>query len=253
MKRQMTSDEAIKRWDWHAEEITRNYTEQGDVHREVLLNPAIFSLIEKTSGISILDAGCGEGYLSRLLANKGAIVTAVDYSEKMLKIATTKTPSDLNIKYYQGNCENLDFLKDNSLDMIVSNMVIQDLENYEATFGEMYRLLREGGYYIFSILHPCFVTPKSGWVKNTNGQKLYWKVDNYFYEGVYEQTFPVDAENKVVFYHRTLSSYFQAIQKAGFILETLIEPKPSQEMLKKYPSFEEDLNISNFIVFKLRK
>lgn len=253
LRRQMTSDEAIKRWDWHAEELTRNYTEQGDVHREVLLNPAIFSLIEKTTSISILDAGCGEGYLSRILANKGVIVTAVDYSEKMLKLATTKTSSDLNIRYFQGNCENLDFLDSDSVDMIISNMVIQDLANYEAAFGEMYRLLKKDGYFIFSILHPCFVTPKSGWVKNTNGDKVYWKVDNYFYEGVYEQPFPVGAENKVLFYHRTLSSYFQAIQKAGFNIEDIVEPKPSEEMLMKYPFFEEDLNISNFIVFKLRK
>ncbi|MDN4525992.1 hypothetical protein [Fictibacillus fluitans] len=78
-------------------------------------------------------------------------------------------------------------------------------------------------------------------------------IDKYFYEGVYEQSLPADAAEKIVYYHRSLSSYFKAIQKAKFILEELVEPKPSKEMLIKYPQFEEDFNISNFIVFKARK
>lgn len=249
----MTTYEAIQRWDQHAEVFTMNYDEHGDVHREVLLNPTIFSLIEQTSGVSILDAGCGEGYLSRILAKQGANITAIDYSKKMLEIANRKTPTELGIQFRHGNCEKLDDLTSSTFDMIVSNMVIQDLANYEAAFNEMYRLLKEGGYYIFSILHPCFVTPESGWVRNEEGEKTYWQVDNYFFEGVYEQQIPADSEEKIVFYHRTLTSYFKAIQKAGFKIEALVEPKPSQEMLTKYPHFEEDLNVSNFIVFKLRK
>lgn len=253
MKKQITTDEAIQRWDQHAEVFTMNYDEHGGVHREVLLNPAIFSLIEQTSGVSILDAGCGEGYLSRILAKQGANITAIDYSKKMLEIAKRKTPTELSVQFHHGNCEKLDYLKSSTFDMIVSNMVIQDFADYEAAFSEMYRLLKEGGYYIFSILHPCFVTPESGWQRDHEGHKTHWKIDNYFFEGVYEQQMPADSEEKIVFYHRTLTSYFKAIQRAGFSVEALVEPKPSQEMLTKYPHFEEDLNVSNFIVFKLRK
>lgn len=253
MKRQMTTDEAIQRWDQHAEIFTENYDEHGGVHREVLLNPAIFSLIEQTSGVSILDAGCGEGYLSRILAKQGANITGIDYSKKMLEIAKRKTPTELGIQFFHGNCEKLDNLESGTFDLIVSNMVIQDLADFEAAFSEMYRLLKEGGYYIYSILHPCFVTPESGWIRDENGNKTHWKIDNYFYEGVYEQQIPADSDEKIVYYHRTLTSYFKAIQRAGFSVEALVEPKPSQEMLSKYPHFEEDLNISNFIVFKLRK
>lgn len=132
-------------------------------------------------------------------------------------------------------------------------MVIQDLENYKAAIKEMYRLLKSGGSFVFSILHPCFVTPDSGWEKSEDGEKLYWKVDKYFYEGVYEQAYPQGQTDKVLFFHRTLTSYFNAITEAGFILEGLVEPKPSSEMLEKYPSFEEDFRCSDFIVFKLRK
>ncbi len=41
-------------------------TEQGDFHKEVFLNPTLFSLMGEVKNKKVLDAGCGEGYLSRL-------------------------------------------------------------------------------------------------------------------------------------------------------------------------------------------
>jgi ubiquinone/menaquinone biosynthesis C-methylase UbiE len=164
-------------------------------------------------------------------------VTAVDYSPRMIEIAKERTSKDLLIDYKQGNCEELTILEDKSFDLIVSNMVIQDLANYEKAFSEMYRLLVDGGCFIFSILHPCFVTPECGWEKTESGEKLHWNVDKYFYEGAY----------------RTLTSYINTLIKTGFVLESIVEPKPSTEMLKKYPSFEEDFRCADFIVFKVKK
>ncbi|MDM5247210.1 MULTISPECIES: class I SAM-dependent methyltransferase [unclassified Lysinibacillus] len=253
MARTVPTEEAIKRWNLHAERFTANYDEHGDIHREVLLNPAIFLLLEEVEGKRLLDAGCGEGYLSRKLAQQGAIVTAVDYSEKMLEIARERTQEEVTIQYEYGNCEKLDFLADEQFDCIVSNMVLQDLENYKEALSEMYRLLKPNSTLIFSILHPCFVTPNSGWIRNESLDQQYWKVQRYFYEGVYDQTLPLDSDEKIVFYHRTLTSYMKAIFQAGFTIEDVIEPMPSKEMLTKYPQFEEDLHCADFIVFKLRK
>ncbi|WP_042147234.1 class I SAM-dependent methyltransferase [Paucisalibacillus sp. EB02] len=253
MKRTFSTDEAIKRWNLHAESFTARYTKYGDKSRIVALNPTIFSLMGEVNGKQVLDAGCGEGYLSRLLADKGAEVTAVDYSDKMLEIADERTPSEARIHYYYGNCENLDFLEGEQFDMIVSNMVILDLEDYQSALREMYRLLKPGGTFIFSILHPCFITPNSGWIRNDQGEKSSWKVDRYFHEGVYDQRFPFGTGDPIVWYHRTLTSYFKAILRAGFIVEDLVEPKPSKEILRKYPELKEDLNCADFVVFKLGK
>ncbi|WP_053071825.1 hypothetical protein [Ornithinibacillus contaminans] len=90
-------------------------------------------------------------------------------------------------------------------------------------------------------------------MRNQFGEKTYWKVEKYFLEGVYDQRIPVDAEEKVVYYHRTITSYVKAIHQAGFAINAMLEPKPSEDMLMKYPEFEEDLNVSCFLVFKLRK
>ncbi|OMI26203.1 hypothetical protein BTA31_15415 [Bacillus haynesii] len=61
-------------------------------------------------------------------------------------------------------------LEDRSFDLIISNMIMQDLEDYEKAFQEMHRLLTGRGFFIFSILHPCFITPESGWEKTKDGR-----------------------------------------------------------------------------------
>lgn len=251
MLKNIGTEESIKRWDRFADAYSATHGERGDLHKEVFLNPTLFSLMGPVKDKRVLDAGCGEGYLSRLLAKSKAMVTAVDYSPRMIEIAKARTPNDLLIDYQQGNCEDLHFLQEKSFDLIVSNMVIQDLANYEQAFQEMYRLLVDGGCFVFSILHPCFVTPNSGWERTKDGEKLHWNVDQYFYEGAYEQR--LGDEERMILFHRTLTSYINSLMKAGFQLESVVEPKPSKEMLTKYPSFEEDFRCADFIVFKLKK
>ncbi|MNW33907.1 Malonyl-[acyl-carrier protein] O-methyltransferase [compost metagenome] len=247
------TEEAIRRWDMHAENFTAKYTEEGDRSREVLLNPALQACMGPLGGKKVLDAGCGEGYLSRKMVKAGASVEAVDYSIEMLRLAKERTSSALGITYHHGNLEKLEMFGDQSFDLIVSNMVIQDLAQYEQAIAEMQRLLVPGGRFIFSILHPCFQTPQSGWVKDETGKKLYWKVDQYFNEGPLEQAIPYDQEEKFLYFHRTLGSYVQTIIEAGLLLEGMIEPKPSAEMLEKYPHFHEDLNVTHFLIFTTRR
>jgi ubiquinone/menaquinone biosynthesis C-methylase UbiE len=245
------NDEAIKRWDQYAEEMGKSYTKEGDLNRRFLLNPAILGLIGEISGKIILDAGCGEGYLCRLLSDWGAHVVGVDYSEKMVEVAKRKTPNGTMIEYKHGNCEQLDFLNDNSFDIVVSNMVIHDLANHEKAFKEMHRVLVKDGIFVFSILHPCFDTPNSGWEKNDEGQKLYWKVKNYFNEGPNEQRSSSDI--KLLWFHRTLSSYFNSLRRVGFTVDAIEEPKPTDDAVVFHPDFKSFFDICHFLVFKASK
>ncbi len=255
MKERWNADEAISRWDKRAAELTRSYTSQGDRHREVLLNPVLLELIGPVEGKRILDAGCGEGYLSRILAKAGASVVAVDYSRKMLEIARDRTQKNLDISYKHGNMGNLSFLKDMWFDIVVSNMVLGDLPRHERAIAEANRVLAPNGIFIFSIPHPCFSTPACGWVKNEEGEKLYWKVDRYFEEVAIELPYhPAYPQwEGILQYHRTLTSYFRAVVESGFIVEALVEPSPQKEMLAKYPEFIHVFRMCHFLVFKARK
>lgn len=76
------TEEAIKRWDRYAKTYSATHTEQRDIHKEFFLNPTLLSFMGSVNNKKVLDAGCGEGYLSRILARFKASVTAVDYSIK---------------------------------------------------------------------------------------------------------------------------------------------------------------------------
>ncbi|MGD2156967.1 MAG: class I SAM-dependent methyltransferase [Anaerolineales bacterium] len=248
----LKAEEIIKRWDHSAELYASYCSKYGDINKEILLTPVILEMLGNVAGRNVLDAGCGEGFLSRLIAERGASVTAVDYSYKLLEIARERTPDDLEIEYLHANLERLDKLNDDTFDFVVSCVVLQDLLDYQVAVAEMYRVLRPGGTYILAITHPCF-SSDAGWVKDSNGKKLYWKIDNYFYERGFEIPITPGSENNPIGFHRTLTSYYRAILDAGFIIKDLMEPYPSQDAIEKHPDFIDDLRMSHFLVFRLRK
>jgi len=77
-------------------------------------------------------------------------------------------------------------------------------------------------------------------------------VDRYFFEGAFEQAWPSNAGEGLLLFHRTLSTYLNALLNVGFELLDVVEPKPSEEMLSRYPEFRNDLRMSHF-VFKAIK
>jgi len=70
---EMTNQEVIDQWADAVDHID-DFGDEGDFARQHLLNPVIFALLGPVDGKRVLDAGCGQGYLSRLLAKQGAIV-----------------------------------------------------------------------------------------------------------------------------------------------------------------------------------
>jgi SAM-dependent methyltransferase len=248
-----TSAEAARRWSLHARATMDRFGEEGDPHRIVLLNPALDELLPEVEGLHVLDAGCGEGYLSRKLARQGAHVTAVDYAQGMLALARERTEPTLDIRYLHGSCETLDGLVDGAFDLVVSNMVLMDLGDHRAALRSFYRVLAAGGLLVFSISHPCFTAPSMGWVRDEEGRKLHWKVDRYFDEGPFEQPWPPGASEGLILFHRTLSNYLRTLLRTGFELLDVIEPKPTEEALVDYPSFRDDFRMCHFIVFKAVK
>jgi SAM-dependent methyltransferase len=249
------STEAIRRWDLHARTMYADFDPvEGEPHRVVLLNPVLLQLLPDVREKCVLDAGCGEGYLSRKLARLGARVTGVDFSREMLALAEERTDPALGIQYKHANCEVLDGLASGSFDVVVSNMVLMDLPDHRAALTSFHRVLAQEGALVFSISHPCFATPDHGWVRDQNRSKLYWKVDQYFCEGPYEQLLlPADVGHRPLLFHRTLSNWLRTLRETGWELLDVIEPKPSEEMLARYPRFRDDLRMSHFIVFKTRK
>jgi hypothetical protein len=113
-------------------------------------------------------------------------------------------------------------------------------------------VLKPGGKSILIITHPCFISDGE-WIRDDQGNRLYWKIDNYFYERVCEVDVFRDSKTNLLYFHRTLTSYFRTIKDAGFVIEDMIEPYPSQESIQEYPRFIDDLRMCHFLIFVLSK
>jgi ubiquinone/menaquinone biosynthesis C-methylase UbiE len=204
----------------------QNYHESrisGRLFNEYLEVPTTFSLIPKElSGNVVLDAGCGSGFYARRLGDMGAKVIAVDISEKMIEIAKAETPESMFIDYRIGNLYHLD-LKDELIDLIVCNYVLENLEDLNAVFHEFYRVLKTGGRCIFSISHPF----RAHSLREKKEGMEQWMLTNYFEAG--SRISDLGGGLKVKKYKRTISQYINSAIQAGFQISQLIEAQPIEE------------------------
>ena len=121
----------LMEWD-KASESWSDFVQEGkDYYREELNNPATFRLIGNVKGKHVLDVACGEGYNTRILAKKGAIVVRVDFSERMIELARKKeTEERLSITYYVSDAADMQGLSSNHFDLVTCFMSLQDVERY---------------------------------------------------------------------------------------------------------------------------
>lgn len=104
-----------------------------------------FNLFQVKPGMRILDAGCGTGIFSIKLARKGAIVTGIDISEKMLVIARKRALQEkLGIAFKQMDSLNLKF-PDHFFDGVLSMATIEFIPDPQQMMDEMFRVCRTGG------------------------------------------------------------------------------------------------------------
>ena len=248
----MDAEQVVDCWTRNAERYADATGEYGDHNKKNVLNPVLFDLMGDLRGMRVLDAGCGEGYLSRLIARQGAEVVAVDFSRVLLEIAKRRTPKESNITYLHANLEALDGLADRTFDLVVSSMVLQDVPDHASALHEMRRVLKDDGRLLMAVAHPRF-SSDGVWYRSESGEKLFWRTDNYFYETPRPQQPMPDAEGNLYCFHRTLTTYFRSLKDAGLSVEDLVEPRPSEDVIRRSPGFRNDLRMSHFIVFRLGK
>ncbi|HZU66286.1 MAG TPA: methyltransferase domain-containing protein [Ktedonobacteraceae bacterium] len=230
--------------EWYDSSITRNTL----IHDLVL--PPLLELMGDPGGQTICDLACGQGMLCRYLAQKGARVTGVDLSAKLLEIARRyEDAQPLGIDYVLDDAQLLATLADATFDGVVCNMSLMDIENIRGTFLAVARILRPRGWFIFSITHPCFQGPGASREIGPDGTVRY-TISDYLTEGYWRSDNPHGVRGKVGAYHRTLSRYLNNLMEAGFILERFIEPKAGGEMARRVPGNQ---NVPAVLIVRCRK
>ncbi|MFW9835535.1 MAG: class I SAM-dependent methyltransferase [Candidatus Thorarchaeota archaeon] len=196
-------------WDEVAEDYHKSVGDTGDSYHRNFVNPVIFEILGDIKNKSVLDLACGQGYLSRLLARKGANVIGVDISEKMLEIAEASEESTpLGVRYLHCNSGDMSDIADASMDYIVSTFGFHDIKEIEPTIKECSRVLKVGGNLVFAIPHPFSYAKR---IMDEEG--YYLKVKRYM--SIREIPHPKYKETHVMAYHRPLSYYFEKLFSVG--------------------------------------
>lgn len=211
-------------------------------HNAYYERPATLSLLPDIKGKMVLDAGCGPGIYSSWLIGKGANVTAVDASPRMIELAKQRLGKTADIRLADMS-KPLDFLVSSSFDVVLSPLVLDYIEDWRNIFAEFYRLLRSKGYFIFSVTHPFF-------------DYIYHKTDNYFetqlvscewrgFEG---------ARVRMPSFRRPLNELLNPLLEIGFQIEKIIEPLPTDEFKTADPKHYEELSkFPAFLCVRARK
>ena len=182
--------------------------------------PLLSELVGDIKGKDICDLACGQGSITRRLAQAGARVVGVDISERLLEFAKKDEEAEpLGIRYIQDDAQHLDTLPDQSFDGVVCTWSLIDIEDLTECLNAVVRILRPGGWLVFSITHPCFLGPQA---RRVDGD---WLVGNYLKEGFWRNDYAEGVRGKVGTYHRTLSTYVNTLAEAGLLIDRVVEPR----------------------------
>ncbi|AIQ17285.1 methyltransferase type 11 [Paenibacillus sp. FSL H7-0357] len=203
--------------------------------------PATLSLLPEVEGKSVVDAGCAAGWYSDWLLGKGASVTALDFSPKMIEMTRRRVGDRAKLVCADLN-EPLDFIGDDSTDLVISSLALHYLKDWTLVMREFHRILKPGGFLVFSVHHPFM-------------DFTVFQRENYFLTELLEDDWDVNhVKVKVQFYRRPLNAIMSAVLHAGFILEELLEPMPTEEFKQALPqSYEKLLRKPQFLFIRARK
>lgn len=235
-----------------------------DVYRDYLNTPAFFAMLPPVAGLAGLDIGCGEGHNTRLLALRGAQMTAVDIAEVFIEQASRlEREQPLGIDYRVASAVELPFA-DERFDFATAFMSLMDIPETDRVVAEAYRVLKPGGFLQFSIAHPCFDTPHRRNLRDTSGVTYAIEVGDYFQnqdgaisEWLFSAAPPEVTQGlrkfRIPRFTRTLSQWLNLLIASGFGIERIEEPRPSDEVVAAHPELQDAQVVSYFLHVRVRK
>lgn len=207
---------------------------EGDPFQRDLVLPATERLLDTQPGQRVLDLACGNGLFSRRLAARGARVVACDFSPTFLDLARARTREHADhIEYRQIDLtkqEQILRLGEREFDAAVCGMALMDMSAIEPLLESLAVLLKPGGCFVFSVLHPCFNTTATTILAEQEDHagvfRTLHSVRVRRYLGlVPEKGIGIPGQPSLHYYfHRPLSVLFSACFPVGFVLTGLEEP-----------------------------
>jgi SAM-dependent methyltransferase len=184
------------------------------------LREADAGLLGDVRGKRILELGCGAAAAGRWLVTQGADVIGLDLSEGMLRHASEQNQVSLvPVKLVQADAASLPFGAESFDTVFTAFGAVPFTEDSAGVMREVFRVLRPGGRWVFSVTHPM------RWIflDDPSEQGLV-AVHSYFDRRPYVE-YDDDGVATYVEHHRTLGDRIRELVGAGFVLDDLIEPE----------------------------
>ncbi len=214
------------------------------------------SLLGDISGLKVIDLGCGAGQNCIALAKLGAKVTGVDYSANQLSAAREfAIRANASIEFIKNDMTNLAVISDRAYDIAVSACAMAFVKDFKAALAEAYRILKPGGKFILSVMHPV------QYILDGEKNRISFNSTYPFEPRLIKWRWDFGEESiKFQYYLRSISEYHNSLVGAGFAITRILEPKPtlntphigfSKEIMSEYPHIARHLPITLiFVAFK---
>ncbi|MBC7705455.1 MAG: class I SAM-dependent methyltransferase [Rhodoferax sp.] len=214
LRRAKSLSRVAREWDAIAALRDDQIRSGKDHSANFVLAPAILKRLSNTN--SLVDIGCGTGWLTARAEKHALSTVGLDVSQESIALARLRHPGRA-ISYVAESVEAFSQGRQ-KFEVAISNMAVSSAPDLEAFLNAARRIVKRGAAFVFTIPHPCF------W-------PLYWGyASNPAFR--YERSFAVEGEFKIqkeasafltTHFHHPIERYVSALASARFSIEALDE------------------------------
>lgn len=215
---------------------------QDNLYNAHFERPNLQAMLGALTGLKVLDLGCGSGEYAQYLLEQGAEkVTCIDASREMITIVKNKLGERVSA-YQQDLSKGVPDEKSHSADVIICPLVLHYIADLVPFFKDVARVLKTGGYMVFSTHHPF-----ADFENTSHG--------NYFERELVKDVWDTIGEPIAVsFYRRSLTEIINAMTENGLVITQLSEGVVSDKIKEISPVTYQYLSTNpNFIFIKCLK
>jgi 2-polyprenyl-3-methyl-5-hydroxy-6-metoxy-1,4-benzoquinol methylase len=182
-----------------------------------LVIPRLVEVAGSVNGLTVLDAGCGEGIVSRSLIGTATRVIGIDIVPQLIAYARERDLTQ-SITYEAQDLSRPLPNYTHTFDLIVSNLVLNDVPDYRGFIMTLSSVLKSHGRVVLSLNNPYSALLRE-------------KVHNYFDSDAVAQY----GFGSAIYFHRTMEEYLHAFHHAGLLLCRLYDVQMTEAMVARLP------------------